>query len=88
MYVWSSGTVSARFEGAHKSEVLGLLFVDGVGLFTCGKGGMLKVCVICIRVRLGQHESRHRHTRHAQRQHYEYKTKLAQHDKSLQGGQP
>ena len=46
VYVWSSGTVSAKYEGAHKSEVLGMLFVDGVGLFTCGKGGMLKVSFI------------------------------------------
>lgn len=43
IYVWSSGTVSAKYEKAHDSEVLGIMFVDGVGLFTAGKKGMLKM---------------------------------------------
>ena len=34
IYVWSSGTVQAKYEAAHKENVVGLLFVDGVGLFS------------------------------------------------------
>eukprot|EP00961_Rhodomonas_salina_P165962 2236163-Rhodomonas_salina.1 len=43
IYIWSSGTVSSKIEHAHKADVLGLLYVDGVGLFTAGMGGMLKL---------------------------------------------
>ena len=43
IYIWSCGHVTGKFEAAHKAEVLGLLYVDGVGLFSCGRGGFLKL---------------------------------------------
>ena len=43
IYIWSGGKVTARIEKAHKENVLGLLYVDKVGLFTAGKGGHLKL---------------------------------------------
>jgi len=43
IYIWSGGKVAARIDNAHKENVLGLLYVDGVGLFTAGKGGHLKL---------------------------------------------
>ena len=43
LYVWSSGTVQAKFEKAHKENVIGLLFVDGIGLFSVS-GGIRVLC--------------------------------------------
>ena len=43
IYVWSSGTVQAKYANAHKENVIGLLYVDKIGLFSCGKGGLLKM---------------------------------------------
>ncbi len=37
IYVWAGGTVQAKFESAHKENVIGLLFVDGIGLFSVGE---------------------------------------------------
>jgi len=43
VYIWSVGKVQAKIERAHKEQVLGILYVDKVGLFTAGKGGYLKM---------------------------------------------
>ena len=43
IYAWSNGVVSAKYERAHKGKVIGLLFVDGVALFSAGTGGILKM---------------------------------------------
>jgi WD40 repeat protein len=41
IYVWSNGTVTAKYASAHKGKVLGLLYVEKVALFSVGIGGDL-----------------------------------------------
>lgn len=41
IYVWSNGTVTALYPNAHKGKVMGLLFVEGVALFSAGIGGCI-----------------------------------------------
>ena len=43
IYAWSNGVVSAKYERAHKSKVLGLLYVEGLALFSAGMGGEPKM---------------------------------------------
>ena len=41
IYIWSNGIVSALYPNAHKGKVMGLLFVEGVALFSAGIGGCI-----------------------------------------------
>jgi WD40 repeat protein len=47
IYVWASGNVQAKFEAAHKENVIGLLFVDGIGLFSVLIPFHFCVCAHC-----------------------------------------
>eukprot|EP00960_Hanusia_phi_P017270 508518-Hanusia_phi.AAC.1 len=43
VYIWSNGVVNAKIEKAHKKMVTSVKWVEDVGLFTCGVGGLLKI---------------------------------------------